>query len=238
MKKVSVVIPAKDEGETIGSVLDDLQKATAKLQKKRQYTFEVIVVADHCQDRTAQIAKEKGVLVVNNRYPAGKGNALRYGFEKAKGNYLVMMDADYSHRPEDLPKFLKELDKGVGLVIGSRIFGGSDEYTRTRALGNIFLTLAFGLLHGRYLSDALNGYKAFRREVFSDFGYNSSDFEIEIELLANTLRQGLEIVEVSSHERARAGGEAKSTVFKHGWKFFSRIIKEWIKGRFDGQSRH
>jgi glycosyltransferase involved in cell wall biosynthesis len=234
MKKVSVVIPAKDEEETIGPVLDDLQKTIAKLKKKRQYTFEVIVVADHCQDKTAAIAKKNSVLVISNRYPAGKGNALRYGFKKAKGDYLVMMDADYSHQPEDLPKFLEELDKGVGLVIGSRIFGGSDEYTRPRAFGNIFLTLAFGFLHGRYLSDALNGYKAFRRQIFTDFEYDSSDFEIEIELLANTLRKSLEIVEVSSHERERAGGKAKSKVLKHGWKFFSRIIKEWTKGRFNG----
>jgi dolichol-phosphate mannosyltransferase len=141
------------------------------------------------------------------------------------------MDADYSHRAEDLPKFLGALEEGVGLVIGSRVYGGSDEYTPIRALGNVFLTYALGLFMGRYLSDALNGYKAFRRQVFDDFHYTSKMFEIEIELLANTLRKGWKILEISSHERARLGGEAKSRVIRHGTRFFWRIFTEWLRNK-------
>lgn len=231
MKKVSIIIPAKDEEQTIGLVLDELNKTINRLKDK--YTFETIVVADHCRDQTAQIAVEKGAVVIKNQMAHGKGNALRTGFKKAKGDYLVMMDADYSHRAEDLPQFLTALDKGVGLVVGSRIFGGSEEYTRTRALGNILLTLAFGLFHGRYLSDALNGYKAFRREIFTDFTYESSEFEIEIEFLVNTLKKNLEIIEVSSHERKRAGGVAKSHVIRHGSRFLIQIIKEYLKDKLE-----
>ncbi len=231
MKKVSIVIPAKDEEQTIGLVLDELNKTINRLKSK--YIFEVIVVDDHCRDKTASIASGKRAVVMKNKKAPGKGNALQTGFGKANGDYLVMMDADYSHRAEDLPQFLTALDKGAGLVVGSRIFGGSEEYTRVRALGNILLTLAFGLFHGRYLSDALNGYKAFQRDIFSDFNYQSSEFEIEIELLVNTLRKKKEIVEVSSHERKRAGGLAKSRVIKHGLKFFLRIIKEWRKRKLE-----
>ncbi len=232
MKKVGVVIPARDEEETIGLVLDDLNKTISGLRKENRYRFEVMVVVDHRRDKTAKIARKKGAKVIKNLHQSGKGNALRNGFSEVKGDYLVMMDADYSHRPEDLPKFLEALDKGAGLVVGSRIYGGSDEYNKTRAFGNVFLTLVFGIFHGRYLSDALNGYKAFRREVFSDFKYDSKDLEIEIELLANTLRKGLSVVEVSSHERRRAGGKAKSRTFEHGWKLFSRIIEEYFKNRY------
>src|SRR5207247_2568576 len=103
---------------------------------------------------------------------------------------IVMMDADYSHRPESLPLFLQAMNGDTGLVIGSRVFGGSDEYTHVRALGNVFLSAAVGLSLGRYLSDALNGYKAFRREVFTDFEYTATSFEIEIEIIANALRRG------------------------------------------------
>jgi hypothetical protein len=77
----------------------------------------------------------------------------------------------------------------------------------------------------------LNGYKAFRRDVFDDFNYTSSMFEIEIELIANTLRKGYRVVEVLSHERARAGGEAKSRVIRHGTRFFWRIFTEWLRNR-------
>jgi hypothetical protein len=118
----------------------------------------------------------------------------------------------------------------VGLVVGSRVFGGSEEYTHIRALGNVFLSAALGVCTGRYLSDALNGYKAMRREVFTDFTYTSSSFEMEIEIIANALRGGYRIVEVSSHERSRAGGQAKSKIIQHGTRFLLRIVWEGIRG--------
>jgi len=80
------------------------------------------------------------------------------------------------------------------------------------------------------LSDALNGYKLFRRDVFTDFVYTSRMFEIEIEIIANTLRKGYRVVEVISHERARAGGEMKSRVVRHGTRFLARIIWERMRG--------
>jgi hypothetical protein len=118
----------------------------------------------------------------------------------------------------------------VGLVIGSRVVGGSEEYTHVRALGNVFLSASLGLCTGRYLSDALNGFKMFRRDVFTDFEYTSAAFEIEIEIVANTMRKGYRIVEVSSHERERAGGEMKSRVIRHGTRFLLRIFWEGYKG--------
>ena len=141
-----------------------------------------------------------------------------------------MMDADYSHRAEDLPIFLLALKDDVGLVIGSRVVGGSEEYTHIRALGNVFLSATLGLCTGRYLSDALNGYKVFRRDIFTDFEYTSRAFEIEVEIIANALRKGYRVVEVSSHERARAGGEAKSRVIRHGTRFLLRILWEGLRG--------
>jgi glycosyltransferase involved in cell wall biosynthesis len=227
-RRVSVVIPAKNEEMNIGLVLDDLNKTIAQLSG---YEFEVILVDDKSTDRTGEVASARGAKVIRNNGPSGKGHALRVGFENASGEYMVMMDADYSHRAEELPRFLQAMEDGVGLVIGSRVVGGSEEYTPIRALGNVFLTYAVGLFLGRYLSDALNGFKAFRRDIFDDFNYTSSMFEIEIELIANTLRKGYRVVEVLSHERARAGGEAKSRVIRHGTRFFWRIFTEWLRNR-------
>jgi len=227
ISKVSVVIPAKDEEETLGMVLDDLNRAIMESNRD----FEVIVVNDHSKDRTREIALQKGVKLIDNSGNSGKGNALRAGFKGSTGDVIVMMDSDYSHRPEDLPLFLDGIEKGAGLVIGSRIWGGSEEYTRIRAIGNIMLTTIFGLAFHRYLSDVLNGYKAFRREIFDEYTYSSSTFEIEIELAANTLRCGHRIMEVPSHERERVGGRAKSNVVIHGTKFLMKIICEAIKFR-------
>lgn len=247
MKKLSVIIPARNEEETIKYVLHDLYATIENLDcaiasassnyfgetglaKLHPYGVEVIVVDDHSTDRTVEIAESFGARVVKNIGKPGKGYALRTGFQASSGDIIIMMDADYSHRPEDLPIFLAALKEGVGLVIGSRVIGGSEEYTHIRALGNVFLSTALGLATGRYLSDALNGYKVFRREVYTDFKYTSKAFEIEIEIIANTLRKGYRVVEVSSHERARAGGVAKSQVIKHGTLFLARIIYEGLRG--------
>ena len=228
MATVSIVIPAHNEEANLERVLADLQATLAAIPG---YAFEILVVDDHSTDRTAEIARARGVRVISNPRRNGKGLALRFGFESAQGDILAMMDADYSHRAEELPRFLEALqDPSVGLVIGSRVVGGSEEYTHVRALGNVFLSATLGLCTGRYLSDALNGFKVFRRDVFTDFEYTSRAFEIEIEIIANTLRKGYRVVEISSHERARAGGEAKSRVVRHGTRFLLRILWEGARG--------
>ncbi|HEU4628774.1 MAG TPA: glycosyltransferase family 2 protein [Gemmatimonadaceae bacterium] len=227
MTQLSVIIPARNEEQTLPMVLDDLATVVPTLPG---YDVEVIVVDDRSTDRTAALAAAHGARVVRNPRRSGKGMALRAGFEAASGELLLMMDADYSHRAEELPRFLDGMTPGVGLVIGSRVVGGSEEYHHVRALGNVFLSATLGLCTGRYLSDALNGFKLLRREVFTGFTYTSANFEIEIELIANTLRSGLRIVEVSSHERARAGGEMKSRVIRHGSRFLARILYEGMRG--------
>jgi len=227
MTKISIIVPAKNEEDTLGDVLRDINEAIPRLAG---YDVEVICVDDHSTDRTVEIARSFGARVVENDGKSGKGMALRAGFEAATGDILAMMDADYSHRPEDLPVFLAALKDGIGLVIGSRVVGGSEEYTHIRALGNVFLSTAMGLCTGRYLSDALNGYKVFRRDVFTDFEYTASEFEIEVEIIANALRKGYRVVEVSSHERARAGGKMKSKVVRHGTRFLFRMIYERLRG--------
>lgn len=228
MAAISVVIPARNEEANLAMVLDDLN---ATIKRMSGHTVEIVVVDDHSTDRTAEIGRSHGARVVANPGRGGKGMALRLGFASATGEILAMMDADYSHRAEELPRFLEALqDPSVGLVIGSRVVGGSEEYTHIRALGNVFLSATMGLCTGRYLSDALNGFKVFRRDVFTDFKYTSRAFEIEIEIIANTLRKGYRVVEISSHERARAGGEAKSRVIRHGTRFLMRILLEGMRG--------
>src|SRR5215212_5172652 len=152
MTKLSVVIPAKNEEETLPMLVDD-----------------------RSTDRTEAVSVARGARVVKQtKTKSGKGIALRCGFAAATGDIIVMMDADYSHLPEELPVFLEAMRKpNVGLVIGSRVVGGSEEYHHIRALGNVFLSAMTGLCTGRYLSDALNGYKMFRRDVFTDFDYTS-----------------------------------------------------------------
>ncbi len=108
MTKISIIVPARDEEETLGDVLRDINETLPQLV---DYDIEVICVDDHSTDRTVEVAKSFGAKVVPNLRRSGKGMALRAGFEAAKGDILVMMDADYSHRPEDLPVFLAALSR-------------------------------------------------------------------------------------------------------------------------------
>jgi len=225
IKKVSIVIPAKDEEGNLEMVLDELHSVSKDINKE----IEVIVVDDHSKDSTEKIALDKGARVIKNSGRSGKGHALRVGFKESTGDVIVMMDADYSHRAADLPLFLDKIEEGVGLVIGSRMRGGSDDYTLIRAFGNLIFTALFVSIFHRYLSDLLNGYKGFRREIFDNFKYSSSTFEIEIELAVNALRLEYSIMEVPSHERERAKGKVKSSVIIHGTKFLFKMITEGFK---------
>lgn len=223
---LSVVIPVHNEEATIESLL----KKVAEVIKTSSLNCEVIVVNDRSSDKTVEIlsalAQSGCIKLINSVYEKGKGGALRSGFDVASGEYYVMMDGDGSHRPEDLPAMFEAVQKTQGLVIASRIYGGSQEFTRIRAFGNILFTWMVGCIHNRYLSDALNGYKAFHRDIYKKFVYSATGFEIEIELLCNTLRLNRSITEIPSQELRRQGGDAKSKVVKDGFRFLFRIILE------------
>ena len=228
--EISIVIPAYNEEQVIGNVLKEVCSVTSRMPRK----CEIIVVNDRSSDGTAQVVEKfssQGVILLDSKNPQGKGGALRTGFDAARGECVVMMDGDGSHQAIDIPKLTDEVFRTKGLVIGSRIYGGSQEYTRVRAFGNILFTWMFGLVHGRYLSDALNGFKAFHRDIYRKFNYSANGFEIEIELLVNALALKRSITEVPSMELSRQGGEVKSRVIRDGFRFLWRIILERLRKR-------
>ncbi len=229
-ESVSIVIPARNEAGNIAIVVTDVKKALASLPGR---DCEIVVVDDGSTDSTAQLAQQAGARVVaNNSGVHGKGAALQAGFAAARGNFIVMMDADCSHRAEDIPALLKPLDEGAGLVIASRSLGGSDEYTHIRTFGNLLITGLFNLFFGTRLTDAINGFKAFRRSlVAGNRRYSSKGFEIEVELVANALRDKMRIVEVPSHERARFAGQMKSRTIIDGTRFVLAAISQGLKYR-------
>lgn len=229
LKKISIVVPAKNEQDTLSLVLSDIIKVIKNITN---LDFEIIVVDDHSIDNTFKIAESFGAKIIKNERTSGKGYALITGFENATGDAIIMLDADYSHGPEDIPVFISLLQRGFGLVVGSRITGGSEEYTLVRGFGNIVLTISFWFMTGIFITDALNGFKAFRRELFLKNKYYSKDFEIEIELLINALLEGYKIGEFPCHERVRAGGKMKSHAFRHGVKIFQKIFTKGLKYRF------
>lgn len=228
-KTVSIIIPARNEQDTIGPVLDALADA---IQGLPAYEFETIVVVDHIEDGTVAVARGKGAAIMVNDMRRGKGSALYYGFEHSRGDYIIILDSDGSHDPRIMGSFLAELDKGNGMVIGSRVLGGSDDHNVVRLFANALFSVTVSVLFGYTLMDTLNGYKAFVRGVVDKSKTKARGFDIEIELVAKALERNYRIVEVSAHEYRRAGGVMKSHAVRDGFVIMRSCLFHGLKFRW------
>ncbi len=230
-KSVSILIPVKNEEETIGKVLTEINEAIPNLLSK--YDFRIIVIDGNSTDKTRDIIKKFNnvELIMQDKKKPGKGNGLIQAFQAVRSDIFVLMDGDFSHRAHDLHLLLDSIENGYGFVIASRGLGGSDEYTTMRTFGNVILTSTFSILFGVKLTDILNGYKSFRSDVVKGHNFTAGDLHIEVEILSVAIARKYSIKEIASHERERAGGEAKSRIFKHGFLILFEIIKQGIKYR-------
>ena len=220
-QRVSIVVPARNEAETIVDVLNAV----------RSYGDELIVVDGRSSDATASLARDAGALVVpdNGR---GKGDAVRCGARAAKGDLIVFIDADGSHEPTDVPKLLAPLASGeADLVIGSRMRGGSDELhsnvgEAVRLMGSTVITQAINLRFGVHLTDYQNGFRAIRAKVFWDLGLTEDITTIEQEMAIKALRLGYRVAEIPSHEFVRKGGQSKINVMRDSHKYIFQLVRE------------
>jgi glycosyltransferase involved in cell wall biosynthesis len=217
-----IIIPTKNEKDTIGEVLDGV----------KQYTKNILVVDGHSNDDTLTEVKMRGIRYVldNDR---GKGDALKVGVENTKAEIIVFMDADGSHDISDIPELVKPIKEGkADLVVGSRILGGSDELHGTfnkfiRNTGNNFLAVLINKKWKTQLSDIENGFRAIRRDVFNLINLHSQDFTVEQEMVIRCLKHNFRVVEVDSHEYERKSGYSKLRTIQ-GFKFIVHFIKEYL----------
>jgi len=223
--QTSVVIPALNEERNIGWVLERIPSNVD----------EVLVVDGLSTDDTvaAALRARPDVRVVNQRR-SGKGAALRAGFARAAGRFIVMLDADGSMDPAEIRRFVDAMEDGVDLVKGSRYVpgGGSLDITKVRSLGNRALTASLNHLYRSAVSDLCYGFMAFRRNVLPRLSLRSDGFEIETEIVVKAVRAGLSIEEVASVERPRISGESNLCTFRDG----ARVLAELLTQRFQGRA--
>jgi len=222
---ISVVIPAFNEEHNIGFVL----QSTHEVLKKMGLPYEVIVVNDGSMDRTTDVAKEHNVILVNNGKNLGKGAALKAGFIRAKGQFVVTMDADGSHQPEDIPALLNPILKNddVKATIGSRFVDdvGKNSTTKLHLIGNKIINALILFLLGRVISDSQSGFRAFKREALKKLALSSSRYEIESEMTIKMLKNDFIIREVPIRCKQRKAGSTKVNSFNDGFRIFKAIIK-------------
>lgn len=157
--KVSVVLPAKNEAASIGDVLGRLRVALPEA--------ELIVVDDGSSDGTGAVAAAAGARVIRHAVSRGNGAAVKAGARLARGEILVLMDADGQHRPEDVPVLLAKLEDGFDLVIGTRSAGAHASFGR-RLANAVYNRLASWLTNMQIL-DLTSGFRAVRRSAFMEF---------------------------------------------------------------------
>lgn len=221
LSTISVVIPAKNEARNIAWVL----------QRMPSYVDEVIVVDGLSTDGTLEVAKmiAPDVVVIHEMTP-GKGAAVRAGMEVARGDYMVLLDADGSMDPREIDRFINQLDAGFDLVKGSRCMagGGTDDITWLRHAGNAALLALANVLYGTRFSELCYGYMALRRAALQRLHLDASGFEIETQIVARAIRRGLRIKEVPSWEHARRTGVSNLHPLRDG----SRVLGTMLRERF------
>ncbi|MFC1420350.1 glycosyltransferase family 2 protein [Streptacidiphilus cavernicola] len=216
---VSLVVPAHNEARNIPWVFEQIPRCVD----------EVILVDGDSSDATLRMAAQ--ILPTVRSVPqqgAGKGNALRTGFRAATGEYVVMLDADGSMWPGEIPHYLHFLDNGYDFVKGSRFVagGGSLDLTPFRSLGNKALLAVVNRLYDTLLTDLCYGYCAFRRSFLEELDLRSTGFEIEAEMVAHALRSGLRIAEVPSLELPRRNGRSHLHAVSDGRRVLRTLLAE------------
>ena len=158
---VSIVLPAKNEGATVGSVVAKIVKLYPD--------HEVIVVDDGSEDATAIVAMEAGAKVISHPYSKGNGASIKTGARAAVGDVLVFMDADGQHNPEDIEILLAGLSDGYDLVVGARQQGS--QASLGRGVANAFYNRLATYMAGHKVEDLTSGFRAVRAAKFLEFLY-------------------------------------------------------------------
>jgi glycosyltransferase involved in cell wall biosynthesis len=220
--RVSVIIPTLNEARNLPLVLGRLPHRL----------HEVIVVDGFSSDDTVDVARfvRPDARIVLQERP-GKGEALRCGFEAATGDIIVMLDADGSADPAEIPAFVKALLEGADFAKGTRYGsgGGSADLTRLRRAGNRGLNCVVNVLFGTSYSDLCYGYNAFWRRCLGAMNVDCTGFEVETLINIRIARAGLTIREVPSFEQSRVHGQSNLRTFRDGGRVLRTILRERLR---------
>jgi glycosyltransferase involved in cell wall biosynthesis len=214
-----VVIPTLNEARNLPHVLPRLPDDVS----------EVIIVDGRSTDGTPEVALalRPDVRIVRERR-RGKGSALEHGFRAATGDIIVMLDADGSADPAEIPRFVEALEGGADFAKGSRNLagGGSTDITRLRSWGNRALTAVVNMLYGTRYTDLCYGYNAVWARCLPHIDFHCRGFEVETLINIRVAKSALRVREVPSLEHPRIHGVSNLNAASDGWRVLRTIVAE------------
>jgi dolichol-phosphate mannosyltransferase len=216
--KLSIVVPAYNESKTILQVLKKLEAVSLKGVSK-----EILIVDDGSTDGTSDKVKpfmkdKKNMQLLVHKQNQGKGVAVATGIAAAKGDYILIQDADMEYDPAFIPKLLSVLEKQKNpvAVYGTRLdrmphlrYQENNLLFLMQYLGNRFLSLVTSVLYGQWITDMETGYKLFPKAAVEHMPLRSKSFDFEPEITAKLSKQGYKIIEVPIVDNPRGYGEGK-----------------------------
>jgi hypothetical protein len=212
---LSVVLPTLNEEEGVRVCIERVQSAAETLGLTTE-----IIVSDSSTDRTPEIAREMGAIVVEPE-EAGYGNAYKYAFERVRGEYVAIGDADTTYDFGELPKLIEvAVEEDVEMVLGSRLDGDIKPGAMPplhQYVGNPLLTRFLNTFYDAGVSDAHSGMRVVRRDALDELDLRSGGMEFASEMIMDAAEKGMTIEEVpiTYHERV---GEATLESFSDGWR--------------------
>ncbi|MEM4480467.1 MAG: glycosyltransferase family 2 protein [Candidatus Bathyarchaeia archaeon] len=223
---VSIVIPVFNEEPTVGNVIERVKAAIERMN----LPYEILVIDDCSTDNSLEVSKSKKVKVYQLERHMGKGYALRLGFKEAKGEIIVTLDSDGSHKPEELPMMLEPILRDeADLVVGSRFLSRENVFSnKLNKIGVQLFNLLIRILTGKATTDSQSGYRAFKSAVLEKIQLKSKGYEIESEMLVKALKSGFKSKEVSISFEQRTYGKSKLAPFRDGIKIFMSILAAYV----------
>ena len=219
---ITILLPAKNEEDGIETTF-----ASLPVQRLLElgYPVEILVADGRSHDRTREVALAHGARVIQ-QLGTGKGRGVRIALEVAKGDYVVMLDADATYPAKAIPAFVAMLEEGYDVVMGSRFLGRIDPLAmkRVNRLGNHGLSLLASVLYGRRCTDVCTGMWAFRRDTMRSLGLSSTHFEVEAEMFARAARAGLRVAELPI-TYARREGVTKLGSVRDGLRIGAALVR-------------
>lgn len=222
---VSVVIPTLNEAGTILEAINTIDRYTS-------YPKEIIIVDSNSTDGTIEIVKDTNRcrLIIEPR--RGYGVALRTGMKAAKGNVLIMVDADGTYEFKHIDRLVNRLlEKDADMVLATRMYDPNKAMGFLNFLGNKVITYTYDFFYSQFLSDTQSGFRAISREKYDSVIFKETDMAFATEMLIKFAREGYNMVEIPTTYKPRTYGETKLKPFKSGIQIFSTLFRGFLDAK-------